>query len=186
MKKMWKKLVVISFAVVLVFLGGVFVFQHLSEKALAEKSESEILPVDWSTINEQTLAEYYRDGIGYSDEILQEFAEKFDLDIHQTTVGDLTSEQSFYLEALIQLRNYPDAPILARNEVPSDDEDYLMSLETMVADAMAMAEEDDSESVIEEILEKHQIDPDGLVKDLNVEIILEINNALYEASSHPK
>lgn len=186
MQKLWKQALLISCGVVVVFLGGVFGSQYLTERALADDTEiTEISAEDWDQ-GEPSLADFYLVDLGYPSEVMTKFGEKFNVDVKQVTQSSLTSEQFDYLQALSQFYAYPEAPILTRNQLDIEDKNYLMSLEASSSDTMAMSPEDDSTGVIEAILDTHDIDYDGQVKDLSVEIILEINDALYEASSHPK
>ncbi|MGG5329772.1 hypothetical protein [Enterococcus sp. AZ163] len=189
MKHLWKKLVGISLIVVAVFVFGLLGYQRMVEKAFANNETIEIQKENdsnYQPADEKTLTVFYENELAFDARIITDLTQKYQLDKNQTTVGELTKEQFDYLQASYYLHSEAEAPILAKNEKPSTAEDFTYSLESMEGDVMAMGEEDDSEAPILAILEKYQVDPEGKIKDLNVEIIMEISAALFQASSHPK
>lgn len=198
----------ISSIVIAGFFALSYGFQNASETVLAKEmstsdlaikstddiiSSLEVVEETYTENNDMTLREYFEEQLGYSQELINEFETKFNLDTTQTTYKELTAEQSIYLYNTELLIDYPESPILAKNEEIIDGEvklneqgEYSYSLETLIMDVNAMTDEEKATEIVMDICQKHQIDPNGKIKDLNGDIINEIDDAIYEASDHPK
>ncbi|MGL6199595.1 MAG: hypothetical protein ACRC3H_11750 [Lachnospiraceae bacterium] len=191
------KLIGISGLIIAGFFALIFGFQNASEKVLAKgipasELSLEIADVDIGTLeviedtytenNEMSLREYFEEQLGYSLELINEFENYFNLDTTQTTFEELTSEQSEYLYHLWLLSEYADRPILTENQ----EDEFTHSLETIMTDVVAMSDKEKGTEIVTEICKKHQIDPNGIVSDLNIDIIKEIDDVLFEESDHPQ
>lgn len=184
-----------------VIIGGLFVGGNvLTQSILEVKAVDGVIETSQKgneTINdverylaergEKNVAHYFETERYFDKGVLKDFEKQFGHDTKNMLVKELTKEEEDYLEGLGAFYQYKDLPILTKNQVKVKGEDrYSGSLEANIADAMAMSSGDDSEGPIIAICRKYHIDPNGIVATLPIEAIVEINEALYKASSHPK
>jgi hypothetical protein len=214
MKKTIVKLLGISGFVIVGFFALSYVFQHVTEVTLAKNmsgseemnqtddensdfAEEEIMSgaeIE-AELAKMTLEEYFADGY-YSEELIKKFEEQFQLDITKATYGELSPEQEDFLHYERYLIDEGERAILQRNEAMADGEvalddatgEYAYSLQTSLMDMAAMPEPERKgvTKIMIDICEEHKVDPDGKIKDLNADIIKELEDALIEASSHGK
>lgn len=198
MKKMLVKLLGISGVVIVGFFVLSYIFQVGSEKALAkelsnldeaDQTEGEIALESelekWDEIDQLPLNDYAKE-MGYSDAVMEQFQKHSELDTSKVTYDELTREQFGYLQNLKYLIDQGERPILIKNEQAGDSSDGPYSLQAQLMDIAAMPSdrEDKATSIITDICNQHQVDPDGKIKDLDTEIIREIDNAINLASGH--
>ena len=203
MKNTILKLLGISTLVIAGFFASTFGFQSISEKVLAKEVSTLDLSTDdnsesvenyeewYEKLKSMTLREYIEEILGFSPDITNEFESKFTLDTTKTTYGEITTEQNNYLYALKLLIDYPESPILTENEEIVDGQlklneqgEYNYSLQTLIMDPNAMTDKEKAAEIVTSICQRYEIDPNGKVKDLNIDIINEIDAAIFEASDH--
>jgi len=202
------KLLGISTLVIAGFFASTFGFQSISEKVLAKEVSTSDLSTgstddnsesvkdfeEWyEQLKSMTLRDYIEENLGFTPEITNEFESKFNLDTTKTTCGEITNEQNNYLYALKLLIDYPESPILTENEEIVDGQpklneqgEYNYSLQTLIMDPNAMTDKEKAAEIVISICQQYEIDPNGKVKDLNIDIINEIDAAIFEASDHDK
>lgn len=179
------------------FIGGAMVSQAMSEKtvpvALEEMSEEDIEKAveeakeTMDKIDNMSLAEFYVDYLGSDPQLLDAFVKKYAVNPQVMKVAELEGEQYNYMNALTYIYNHGEQPILKRNEVDADEKyEYAYSLQTFLADIAAASNEVDTETPIVEICEKYGKDPDGKINELTPEMIMEIDEAIFQASDHPE
>ena len=210
--KLSTKLLVSTLAIGSLFLGGTYLSQSLSEKRILTQAEKEknsetLQPMaseeDINT-DEMTIKTYYNDYLEASPKVTEAFAEKFGADAltikmqEMFTASSGHKEKFDYISALYRFYQNSDQPILAKNEVKEKNKEgdlevvlnehgeYSYSLETELRDVNALSPAIDSAKAIKEICQKNGIDPDGKIGDLTPELILEIDEALFTISDHPK
>lgn len=111
--------------------------------------------------------------------------------LSETSQGDSSVEVSLESEdqeaisleyAKSLLSEMPDAPLLQKNAAENYGDS---SLQNAIEDVNATSK--DSTEIIREVCEEAGIDPDkAVVKDLTAEQIARIDQAVFEASDHPK
>lgn len=202
MKKigLWKKLIIATVVICGLFFGGITLAQNLSEESIVAASNEEDIEEaiekaqqEFERIEKMSVREYYVDFLNYDPRIAADFEGKYTLDANQTKMNEVKGEQFNYLVALASFYENGNQPILARNEQKEDGEvvlgengDFAYSLETLSGDVAALSDAIDSETPIVEICVKHGVDPDGKIRDLSPEIIMEIDQKLFELSDHPE
>ncbi|WP_086350672.1 hypothetical protein [Candidatus Enterococcus clewellii] len=203
MKKMalWKKLTLATVVICGLFFGGITLAQNLSEQSILaasnnQETEEEAIArtqKEFERIDKMSVQEYYIDYLDYDPRIMADFEEKYAEDANEVKIKDLDNEKSNYLMALTSFYENGDQPILARNEQKENGEviigangEYAYSLETLSGDVAALSDAIDSTTPIIEICVRHGVDPEGKIRDLTPEIIVEIDRKLFEISDHPK
>ncbi|MBP1046132.1 hypothetical protein I6N96_07540 [Enterococcus sp. BWM-S5] len=202
MKKMglWKKLIIATVTICALFFGGVTLAQNLSEQSIMTATNDQEIEEaiarsqkEFERIDKMSVREYYVDYLDYDPRIVVDFEEKYKVDASQTKMKDVDRERNNYLMALTSFYENGNQPILAKNEEKEDGQviigesgEYAYSLETLSSDVAALSDAIDSETPIIEICVKYGVDPDGKVRDLSPEIIMEIDQKLFEISDHPE
>ena len=199
------KLVVATVAIGGLFFGGEYLARNVLEKQVIaeetkELSEEEQIAKEMEEfkrrqeeVDNMSVRKYYIEATEMNPETSKEeivwkkapefvaaFEEKFGEDTADIKNKDLSNDQFHYLMALIDLHEYAENPILKRNEAADVEYAEEMSLELNVSDVMAMAPNEDTEKIVEEICQKAGVNPDGNIKELTPELILEINDKLFE------
>lgn len=194
------KLLGVTVVVLAVFIGGTYTVQKFSEKQLltaeknvvkddADKKEENDIETDSletvqktvEEIEQMSIYDYYTAYLFYDEELVQNFEQKFKVNATERKIQSLTSEELRYLNVTHYFYQYKENPILIKNESEGK-----MSLELMLRDANALSSEIDSEAAIIAICKKHEVDANGKIKNLTPEIVVEMDEKLFEISDHPK
>lgn len=185
--------------VVCLAFGGVLATRSLTENTVLANVDQEqveeriegVGPDYFDQIERMTLKEYYEEYLEVSPSVLAEFEKVYALDPEQTKTKDLSNDQHEYLSALIYLIQEGDQPILKKHEVKEVIDDsgnemvIKLSLQSSLSDVNALSEAIDSTTPIVAICEKYGVDPNGTIGTLTTEMIMEMDQALFEVSDHP-
>ncbi|MGC6769821.1 hypothetical protein [Enterococcus sp. LJL51] len=193
MKKMslGKKLIAVTAASAILFVGGVWITQVMAEQKvdipMEETMEEAVARTQemFAQIDNMSLNEYYTEYMECSPELVEAFNKKYAVDVDTMKVKELNDEQYEYMNALYYIYKHGEQPILSKNEVDADKKyEFAYALETFTADVAAVSNEIDTEQPIVAICEKYGKDPDGKINDLTPEMIIEIDQAIFQISDH--
>lgn len=199
------KLIIATVGVGTLFFGGEYFAKNILEKKVIA-SEEEKLSVEeqiakemeeskhrMEEVDNMSVREYYEEATDINPETKEEelvwsqgaeivstFEKKFGINSANIKNKELSREQFDYLHAVVSWYVLEDNPILQKNEAPGIEFAEEMSLELNVSEVMAMSPNKETEKIIDEICRKAGINPDGKVKELTPELIIEINDRLFE------
>ncbi len=174
-KGLLKKLAMVTVGIGLLFFIGTYFVQAASEMQVLSNANV----VSEKEFTEETVKEYYEKSFESGKTIISQLEEKFGPEISQLSLEELSDEQYNYLNAVYYLNQYKNNEILAQNEKNVEYAEE-MSLESSLSEIMAMTPDENTEKIIEQICKEANVNPDGKIKDLTADLIVEIDRQLFE------
>ncbi|MGX7014019.1 hypothetical protein [Vagococcus silagei] len=181
--KVTKKMVWITGLVTVVCLGILLFAQSQIEKStfsnqqLKEeqktKASLDIALRDLSNNESMSVSDWYVGRLGYSEQAMKKFKDKFNRDPQVITNKEVTEEEFEFLDAMNFIDRNSEVPILTKNAKEKNDLEG-PSLEDVLSALNQVTPNQDTEKIIQEICEKHGINPEGNQGTLTVEAVDEI------------
>lgn len=181
--KVTKKMIWITGLVTVVCLGILIFAQEKIEKNVFSnqqpkqeqktKASLDIALRDLSNNESMSVSDWYVGRLGYSEQAMKKFKDKFNREPQVITNKEMTKEEFEFLDAMNFINRNVAAPILTKNEKQKKDLAE-PSLETVLSELNLVTPNQDTEKIIQEICEKHSINPEGNQGTLTVEVIDEI------------
>lgn len=175
------KMIFITLIIGTVFFTGTYLAKNILEKDVITKKaeEPESMEAYIARREKMSVREFNETTWDKGKEIVSDFEKKFGSKASELTDKELSNEQYEYLNALYHLHEKGNNDILKRNESQAEFMED-MSLESSMAEIMAISPDKNTEKIIENICSKGDVNPDGKVKELSPEMIMEIQEKLFE------